>query len=130
MKTQLIDPTDIVKLGVPNYTHGIVVDGAKTWVLLSGQIGVDADGNAAKGAEAQCRQAFDNIKACLRDADMTIDDVVMLRIFLTNREDLPAFRAARQEAIGDRCIPSTMLFISGLVHPDWRVELEVTAAKE
>ena len=61
---------------------------------------------------------------------MGIDDVVMLRIFLTRREDLAALRKVRGEIFGDRCIPSTLVFVSGLVDPDWLVELEVTAATD
>jgi len=53
----------------------------------------------------------------------------MLRIFLTNREDIDVLRAVSAEFFGERVLPSTLLFVSSLVAPDWRVELEITAAK-
>lgn len=128
MPMNLIDPDDIVALGVPNYSHGVHVEGSDRWVQLSGQVGVEPDGTVPPGFEAQCRQAFRNIEACLRDASMGFDEVIMLRIFLINREDLEALRSIRAEVFGERCFPSTLVFVSGLVNPVWKVELEVTAA--
>ena len=124
-----IDPADIVKLNVPNYTHGRLVEGAKDWLLLSGQIGVRPDRTWSDDFEAQADQAFNNIKACLRDAGMTMENVVFTRIYLTRREDLDGFRKVRSAHLGDDRIPSTLLFISGLAHPDWRIEVEIVACR-
>lgn len=126
--TSLINPTDIVALNVPNYAHGALAEGATKWLHLSGQVGVAPDGTTEQGFEAQCRRAFANISACLRDGDMTLDNVVMLRIYLTRREDLAALRVIRSEVLGDRRFPSTLVFVSGLVGEDWLVEIEVVAA--
>jgi len=128
MKTALLNPSDIVDLPVPKYAHGALVEDAQRWVHLSGQVGLAPDGSMRTGCEAQTRQAFDNILACLRDADMTIDNVVMLRIYLTSRSDLTALRKVRAEVFGDRNCPSTLVYVSGLVGEDWLVELEIVAA--
>ena len=128
MQMNLIDPDDTIALGVPNYSHGIQIEGAQRWVQLSGQVGVAPDGRVSSDFEQQCRQAFQNIHACLRDAEMGFNDVVMLRIFLIDREDLDSLRKIRSEFFGTRCFPSTLVFVSGLVNPAWKVELEVTAA--
>jgi 2-iminobutanoate/2-iminopropanoate deaminase len=124
-----IDPADIVKLNVPNYTHGRLVEGAKDWLLLSGQIGVRPDGTWSDSFEDQANQTYTNINACLRDAGMTLADVVFTRIYMTHREDLEIFRKVRSAHLGDARIPSTMLFISGLAHPDWRIEVEIIASR-
>ncbi len=124
----LINPDDIVTLNVPNYAHGALAEGATRWLHLSGQVGVAPDGTTEAGFEAQCRRAFANISACLRDADMTLDQVVMLHIYLTRREDLAALRTIRGETFGGRRFPSTLVFVSGLVGEDWLVELEAVAA--
>lgn len=128
MKTSLLNPSDIVDLPVPNYCHGMLVEDAARWVHLSGQVGVRPDGSVAPDFESQCRQAFANIGACLRDAGMGLGNVVMLRIYLTNREDLQALRQVRADVFGDRKFSSTLVFVSGLVDPAWRVELEIVAA--
>lgn len=128
MDRTLIDPDDIVRLNVPNYTHGLVTEGARRRLTLSGQVGLDPDGAVAADFETQCEQAFANIAACLRDAGMGPDDVTMLRIFMVRREDLDALRRCRARFFGDRRLPSTLVYVSGLVHPDWLVELEIEAA--
>ena len=46
------------------------------------------------------------------------------------QNDLADLRRVRGEVFADRRLPSTLLFVSGLVDPKWRVELEVTAAGE
>lgn len=128
MPTARINPADIVALSVPNYAHGALATDAARWLHLSGQVGVAPDGGTESGFEAQCRRAFANIAACLRDADMGFEHVVMLRIYLIHREDLITLRRIRAEFFGDREFPSTLVFVSGLVNPDWVVELEAVAA--
>lgn len=128
MPTTKIDPADIVSLGVPNYSHGALTGGATKWLDLSGQVGAEPDGSVSANFEGQCRRAFSNIAACLRDAGMEFNDVVMLRIYLTDRSDLQAFRQIRSEFFGDRRLPSTLVIVSGLVDPACRVELEIVAA--
>lgn len=128
MKVASINPPDIVDLGVPNYSHGMLVHDASRWLHLSGQVGVGPDGTLSLAFEDQCRQAFQNIAACLRDASMGFDDVIMLRIYLTDRSDLANLRQVRSEFFGDRQLSSTLIFVSGLVDPSWKVELEIVAA--
>lgn len=48
---------------------------------------------------------------------MGFNDVVMLRIFLTHREDLESLRNIRAEYFGARCFPSTLVLVSGMVNP-------------
>ncbi|MDH3668016.1 MAG: RidA family protein [Paracoccaceae bacterium] len=128
MQSKTIDPTDIVSLGVPNYSHGALTSNATEWLHLSGQVGVNPVGSVSPDFEDQCRRAFSNIAACLRDAGMGFGDVVMLRIYLIDRSDLQMLRNIRSEFFGDRCFPSTLVIVSGLVDPAWRVELEIIAA--
>ena len=66
----------------------------------------------------------------LDGAGMTKDDVAHLRIYLIDRDDILALRQARTEFFGeDRVLPSTLVLVSGLVKPEWRVELEIVAAR-
>lgn len=128
MTATSIDPADIIRLQVPNYSHGAFVADARKWLHLSGQVGVAPDGSVSSDFDAQCRQAFSNISACLRDAGMGFGDVVMLRIYLLDRADLQALRRVRSDFFGERQFPSTLVIVSGLVDPAWRVELEIVAA--
>ena len=62
------------------------------FIFLSGQLGVDhATGDfAAGGVEAQTRQAFENIKAVLAEAGLTMDAVVKTTVFLQDMNDFAA----------------------------------------
>lgn len=124
-----IDPDSVVALGVPNYTHGAVTEGASRWLHLSGQVGVTPDGKTTEGPLAQCQQALANIGALLNAAGMSVDDIVHMRIFLLDRADIPALRQARGAFLGRRVIPSTLVLVSGLVDPAWKVEIEIVAAR-
>lgn len=52
-----------------------------------------------------------------------------LNVFMTHREDIPAYRAARSKFIPDGALPvSTLILCAGLADPDFRIEIEVIAS--
>ncbi|GIM91230.1 RidA family protein [Paractinoplanes toevensis] len=110
------------------YSHAVSVTG--TLMLVSGQVPLDASGRLVGSDDAgeQTRQVFRNIAAVLADGGATMADVVKLTVFLTNMSDLSAFRAARDEFIDPERPPaSSLVQVSGLVHPGFRVEIEAIA---
>jgi len=113
-----------------NYSHAAHVGPNARWVVASGQIGVGPDGKLAEGFTAQCKTAFDNLLGILADADMAPENIVKTTVFLTNREDLGAYRQARDAAFGDLKPASTLLFVAGLASPEMLVEIEMVAAKD
>ncbi len=123
-----LDPPSTPVMGTPNYTHAMLTDGVTRWLNISGQVGVLPDGSNAEGVDAQCDAVFANINELLKGASMTADDICHLRIYLLDREHIPSLRRARSALLGDRVVPSTLLIVSGLVDPDWLVEVEFVAA--
>lgn len=111
------------------YAQAIEVEAPRRWLTLSGQVGVDPDGRLAEGAEAQMEQCWRNILALLEAAEMSAADLVKVTAYLTRREDLGAYRGARDRMLGDAKPASTLLFVSGLADPAWLVEIEGVAAK-
>ena len=77
------------------YSHGIIVQGAERRLIVSGQVGMAADGSVPATGEGQIAQAFANLRAVLEANGMAITNVVKTTTFLTDRALLPAFRAAR-----------------------------------
>ncbi|MBN9428218.1 MAG: aldo/keto reductase, partial [Burkholderiales bacterium] len=57
-----------------------VIDG--DWVLVSGTVGVEADGSFAPGAERQARRALDIIAAALAAAGSGPDLVRRVRVYV------------------------------------------------
>jgi len=58
-----------------------------------------------------------------------MEQVVKLTVYLTDLADLQAFRQVRDEYISaDRPPASSLVQVSGLVNPEFRVEIEALAA--
>ena len=110
------------------YSHGVEATDAARWLLISGQVGVDAEGRLVEGATAQMEQAWRNIFAVLAAAKMNAHNLVKVTTFLTRREDLADFREVRDRMLRDARPASTLVIVSGLADPDWLVEIEAVAA--
>ena len=114
---------------VNGYSHAVAFQGRL--VVISGQVPLDADGRLVgqDDPEAQVRQVFTNLEAALAAAGAAMDDVVKLTVFLTDMADLAAFRKARDEFIrADTPPASSLVRVSGLVNPEFRIEVEALAA--
>jgi reactive intermediate/imine deaminase len=111
------------------YSH--VVSFTGRMIVVSGQIPLDADGRLVGPDDpaAQTRQVFRNLTTALAAAGASLTDVVKLSVFLTNMSDLADFRAVRDEFVDPERPPaSTLVQVSGLAHPAFRVEIEALAA--
>jgi 2-iminobutanoate/2-iminopropanoate deaminase len=111
------------------YSHGIEVESPMRLVFGSGQTGVDTDGRIGEDIEEQSRLMWRNIEGVLAGAGMEISDIVQLTMLLLNRGDLPTARAVREEFLGGHRPASTLLFVAGLAHPDWLIEIDFVAAR-
>ena len=111
------------------YAHGVKIDGAKSWLHVSGQIGTHLDGSLAGDSEAQMEICWERIMAILADADMAIEDIVKVTAFITRAEDVGLYREVRDRYLKGHLTASTLLVVSALAHPDWTVEIEAIAAK-
>lgn len=108
------------------YSQAVEVTGAARTLYISGQVGIDADGEVPDDVVAQSRLVWANIAAQLRAAGMTLDHVVKVVTILPNAADVAASRTGRQEALGDRR-PASTLIVGGLANPAWKIEVEAVA---
>lgn len=113
------------------YAHGVQVTAGADWVTTSGQLGLAADGTIPEGSEPQAQLCFANITAILASADMAPEDTVHIRAYVTGREHMAGYMAARDAwlASATRLPASTLIIVSGFTRPEFVVEIEVTAAK-
>ena len=109
------------------YAHGVESVGPARTVRVSGQIGIAPGGELARGFERQCRQAIENVLTVLADATASANDIVKMTFLLTRREDMDALVAVRKQLLEGVSPAITTVFVAGLVHPDWLVEVEATA---
>lgn len=111
-----------------SYAHGVEIDGPARWLFGAGQVGVDVDGRPGDGIAEQAELVWRNIERVLASAGMRIEHVVQLTMYLVDRDDRAEARRVRDEALGEHRPASTLLFVSGLSDPDWRIEIDFVAA--
>lgn len=109
------------------YTHAIEVVNPSRWLTISGQVGMALDGSIPATGGGQIDQALANLRAVLEANDMTVENIVKITTFLTDRGLLGAYRAARTALLGEHAPASTLLFVSGLADPRFVVEIEAQA---
>lgn len=112
------------------YAHGVEVPPAARFVVTSGQLGIAADDSIPDGAEAQARLCLANCAAILAEAGMGPADVIRINAFVTDRQHMAGYMAARDTWLAgvSRLPASTLVIVSGFTRPEFVVEVEVTAA--
>ena len=115
----------------PAYTKAIVTTGDVKTVYVGGQNAVDASGEVVgKGdIEAQAEQTFKNLETALAGGGAKLDHVIKWTIYvLQGQPPQPAF-GVFQRVWGNRPNPPliTLLFVLGLAHPDYLMEIDAVA---
>jgi 2-iminobutanoate/2-iminopropanoate deaminase len=101
-------------------------------LFVSGQTPRHPDGSTAAPGDirGQTEQVFDNLEAVLRACGSSLDRVAKLTVYMTSyeyRSTISEVRAQRFAAVGRPCA-STTVVVSGLMSPEWMVEIEAVAA--
>lgn len=97
-------------------------------ILVSGTAPVEADGSSTPGdAEAQTERCLDIIVGAIRQLGGQRTDIVRTRMFITDPADAEAVGRAHGRRFADVKPAATMVVISALLRPEWRVEIEAEA---
>ena len=99
-------------------------------VFTSGQLGIDPEtGNMLEGVEAQAHQMMKNLREILKEAGLSMDDVVKANLYLTDIND---FAQVNDIYAGyfDRAFPArATVQVSGLAKGGL-VEVDAIAVKQ
>jgi len=113
------------------YVHAVALDTPGRMLFASGQLAVARDGSVPDGIDAQCDLIFANLDAILRAGGLGRGDVVRVNAFVIGRDDLKPYMAARDRWFAGHEPPaSTLMMVAGFTRPEFRVEIEIVAAKE
>lgn len=108
------------------YSQAILVNDT---LYASGQLGINPEtGDFAEGITAQTEQAFRNVHAILKEAGMTIDDVVKTTVFLADMKDFAAMNAVYAEQFS-KTLPARSAVAVCTLPKNGLVEIEVLAIK-
>ncbi|GAB2183220.1 RidA family protein [Roseibium sp. LAB1] len=114
------------ELGLPAgpYTHA-VRHGQTVYTS-----GFTAFGTQAQSAAAspQTRAVFDQLNTIAAHYERSLKDLVKVTLFITNITDLTEIRNTLTEIYGDAVPASSLICVSGLFHPDLKVEVEAVIA--
>ena len=115
----------------PAYSQAVVVTGDVKTVYVGGQNAVDASGEVIgkDDIEAQAEQIFKNLETALAGGGAKLDHVIKWNIYVVQGQPpQPAFEVF-QRVWGNRPDPPliTLLFVSGLAHPDYLAEIDAVA---
>ena len=101
-------------------------------VFVAGQVATDANGELVGigDAGAQSEQCFKNIKAALKAAGASWDDVTKITCFMVNADDYAAYAEVRNGIFPENGPASSTVFVKALVRPEMLVEVEAFAVVE
>lgn len=113
------------------FSQGELVEGQPRILFCSGQTAINADGipQHAGDIRAQTALALDNLESVLKEAGMTLANVVRLTIYTVDVDSL----VQNFDVLGKRLASAgvkpteTLLGITRLAFPELLVELEATA---
>jgi enamine deaminase RidA (YjgF/YER057c/UK114 family) len=108
------------------YSRAVIKGG---WCFVSGVTGYDyATMQMPDAPLDQARNCFATIDRVLVEAGFTMQDVVRVQYTLTSSDILPDILPALKAAMGT-VRPAATMVIAGLIRPEMRIEIEVTAFK-
>lgn len=125
-----INPTGVFNSLRYGFSQALLVEGGGRRMMLSGQVGVDAEERTVEGGiGAQAAQALRNIQYLLREAGGELLHVTMLRIYIAEaakHDQGPIARILRERFPRDPP-PSSWIVVVGLSRPEWLIEIEAEA---
>lgn len=111
------------------YANGMA--GSGRVVLISGQVGSDAQGRFAPDFASQLQQALRNILAILAEAGGGPEHIARLTWYVTDMEEYRAslgdLGLAYRAVMGRHFPAMTLVQVGALVEPEARLEIEATA---
>jgi enamine deaminase RidA (YjgF/YER057c/UK114 family) len=78
---------------------------------------------------SQSRNCFKTIEAALKEAGFAMADIVRATYYVTDVKNADALFSVSGEVLGDIRPASTLLVVAGLLKPEMKVEIEVTAKR-
>lgn len=114
---------------IGEHSDGMLVSAGLRWFMTSGLPGLPQTGSAPADIGGQADVAWAQVVEALSAAQMRVADIVRVTQYLTGPDDIPACEAVSARYLGDHRPASTVLVVSQLARPEFRIAVEVVAAR-
>jgi len=111
------------------YSHQVEISGNERMLVLSGQVGMRADGTVPDDPIEQIDVALDNIFRNLEAAGMGVKDIVKLTYYLVGDIDTAKRRELVASKLQGHKPCSTLLYVAALASPVYKVEIDALATR-
>jgi 2-iminobutanoate/2-iminopropanoate deaminase len=111
-----------------SYSHQIEVRGSERMLVLSGQVGMRQDGTVPEDPLEQTSIALENIFRNLRAANMELKDIIKLTYYLVGEIDTAQRRELVASKLKGHQPCSTLLYVTALASPIYKVEIDAWAS--
>jgi enamine deaminase RidA (YjgF/YER057c/UK114 family) len=129
LEIQHINPETMMK--PRGYSHAISISGNHRTIYIGGQNALDEKGTLVgkNSFKEQTAQVLTNIGKILEDAGASFENIVKFNIHILHGENpQDGFQVFQQKWGASQNLPTiTVLFVAGLGHPDWLVEIDAIA---
>jgi 2-iminobutanoate/2-iminopropanoate deaminase len=116
---------------IGRYVHQIEVENPGKVLYIAGQVGMRPDGSVPEDAVDQLAVALENVLRNLEAAGLEVADLAKITTYVVAGSELdPARRRSEMERLlGEHVPTSTLVFISALASPQYKVEVDGWAAR-
>jgi enamine deaminase RidA (YjgF/YER057c/UK114 family) len=119
---------DVVAAPLGRYSHAVETPPGARLLYLSGQVPVDRNGSTPATLAAQADLVYANLVAILASQGAPPSNIVKLTTFLTEDDDGDdCVRQARARHLGEHRLASTAVFVTRVVDPAWKIEIDAVA---
>jgi 2-iminobutanoate/2-iminopropanoate deaminase len=109
------------------YSQALEVHGAERLLFISGQIPQSVAGETPSDFRSQAELVWGNVIAQLEAADMGIENLVKVTIFLASRDLATVNQHVRKAVLGGH-EPALTVIVTGIFDEAWLLEIEAIAA--
>lgn len=129
MKKVYLNPDNMVK--PRGYSHAVSVSGNYKTIFIGGQNAIDQNGDliGKNNLKEQTEQVLINIEKILEHANAKIENIIKFNIhILAGQNPVEGFQVFQKRWGMTKDLPIvTVIFVDGLGHPDWLVEIDAIA---
>lgn len=117
-----INPTGL------SYAQAVELTKFNRLVFVSGQVPETSDGTIPGDFRSQCVLAWQNVEAQLKAAGMKLDNLVTVKVYLSDRQYREENKQVRMEVL-KAINPALTIIITGIYDERWLLEIEAVAAE-